>query len=152
MRAYAAPLSSAGWILAHAGHRAQAVTATIAFGPTTTLLIGPRQRPTQVLDMHTGGGTSTFIPAVKLADHLLGLRRTCTLRLLAVVSDGDLDELEPAQRLITTLHRAGCPVLWLHPAGMAGHTFTHTTTIAVADPVEAITRISDAAIAAIANA
>jgi hypothetical protein len=152
MRAYAKPMSSAGWILAHAAHRNQAITATIAFGPATTLLVGPRQRPTQVLDMHTGGGTATFIPAVKLADHLLGLRRTRTLRLLAVVSDGDLDQLEPAQRLITTLHRAGCPVLWLHPAGMPGHTFTHTTSVQVADPVEAITRISDAAIAAIANA
>jgi Mg-chelatase subunit ChlD len=152
MRAYAKAMSSAGWILAHAAHRNQAVTATIAFGPATTLLIGPRQRPTHVLDMHTGGGTSTFIDAVKLADHLLGLRRTRTLRLLTVVSDGHLSNMEPAQRLISTLHRAGCAVLWLHPDGRAGHTFTHTTTITVASPVEAIAAISDAAVTAIANA
>jgi Mg-chelatase subunit ChlD len=152
MRAYAKPMSSAGWILAHAARRARAVTATIAFGPTTTLLVGPRQRPTQVLDMQTGGGTTTFIDAVKLADHLLGLRRTRSLRLLAVVSDGVLSNREPAQRLITTLHRAGCPVLWLHPANLSGHTFTHTTSISVADPLDAIAAISHAAIAAIANA
>jgi hypothetical protein len=59
----------------------------------------------------TTGGTTKFVDAVKLADHLLGLRRTRTLRLLAVVSDADLDNPEPAQKLITTLHRAGCPVL-----------------------------------------
>ncbi len=152
MRSYAAPLSTAGWILAHAAHRNQAVTATIAFGPATTLLIPPRARPTQVLEMATSGGTATFVDAVKLADQLLGLRRTRTLRLLAVVSDGDLDDIEAPQRLITTLHRAGCAVLWLRPTDSYGHTFDHTTTITVTDPVDAIARISDAATAAIANA
>jgi hypothetical protein len=116
------------------------------------MLAAPRQRPAQVLDIATGGATSTFVDAVKLADRLLGLRRTRTLRLLAVVSDGHLDNQEPAQRLISTLHRAGCAVLWLHPANLSAHTFAHTTAITVADPVEAIAAISDAAITAIANA
>jgi len=102
--------------------------------------------------MSTGGGSSTFIGAVKLADHLLNLRHRTTLRMLAVVSDGALADVDPAQKLISTLHRAGCAVLWLRPAGLSGHTFRDTTTITVADPVEAIGRIAVAAVTAVENA
>jgi len=152
MHSYAKAMSAAGWILAHAAHRNQAHTATIAFGGAVTLLVPPRTRPTKVLDVATGGGTTTFLGAVKLADQLLNLRHHRTLRLLAVVSDGDLADIEPAQKLITTLHKTGCAVLWLRPAGLSGHTFAHTTTITVADPVEAINQITAAAIAALADA
>jgi Mg-chelatase subunit ChlD len=153
MHAYAKAMSSAGWILAHAAHRNQAVTATIAFAGRTTLLVPPRQRPNQVLEMATGGGTNTFPDAVKLADRLLNLRHHRRLRMLAVVSDGDLDDPEPAQRLIATLHRTGCAVLWLQPAGSAGQPpFQHTTTITVTNPVDAIGHVADAAVTALTNA
>jgi hypothetical protein len=152
MRSYAQPMSSAAWILAHAAHRNQAITTTIAFGAAVTLLVPPRQRPTQVLDMAAGGGTATFLEAVKLADQLLNLRHRNTLRMLAVVSDGDLADIDPAQRLISTLHRAGCAVLWLRPANLPGHTFRDTTTITVNDPVEAISHIAHAATAALEKA
>lgn len=152
MRAYAAPMSSAAWTLAHAAHHNHAQTATIAFGDAVTLLVPPRHQPTHVLDLRTSGGTATFIDAVKLADQLLDLRHRATLRLLAVVSDGALANIDPSQRLITTLHRAGCPVLWLRPAGLPGHTFDHTTTLTVADPVEAVGHIADAAVAALERA
>ena len=149
MRTYAGPLSSAAWILAHAARRADAVTTTIAFGDQVTMLVPPRTRPTQVLHMQADGGTTTFPDAVKVADRLLDLRHSRTLRMLAVVSDGDLADKPAAQKLITTLHRAGCAVLWLHPAGLSGHTFTDTTTITVADPADAIDQIADAAIDAV---
>ncbi|MBM0226140.1 VWA domain-containing protein [Micromonospora sp. ATA51] len=152
MHPYAAPMSSAGWILAHAARSSDAVTATIAFGSDVTLLVPPRQRPTQVQDMHTFGGSSTFIDAVKLADELLHLRQPGRLRMLAVVSDGDLDDIPAAQRLVSALHRAGCAVLWLRPADLDGHTFTDTTTVLVADPVQAIDHIAGAAVTALEQA
>ena len=152
MRAYTAPLSAAAWILTHAAHRNQAVAATLAFADRVTVLIPPRQAPRQVLEMAAGGGTSTFTHAVKLADQLLDLRHQRTLRLLAVVSDGDLPDPEPAQKLITTLARAGCAVLWLRPHGMPGHTYTDTTTITVADPLDAIAHLGDAAVTALEHA
>jgi hypothetical protein len=154
MHSYAKPMSSAGWILAHAAHRNQAVTTTIAFGDQVTLLVPPRQRPTQVLEMTAHDSTEEFTTAVKLADQLLDLRHRRSLRMLAVVSDGQFVDIPipAAQKLITTLHRAGCPVLWLHPASLPCHTFADTTTIAVADPLEAIEHIASAAIAALANA
>jgi SpoVK/Ycf46/Vps4 family AAA+-type ATPase len=91
----------------------------------------------------------TFIDAVKLADQL---RHRGPLRLLAVVSDGDLDDIDPAQRLISTLHRSGRAVLWLRPADLPGHTFNETTTITVNDPVEAISHIAHAATTAVEHA
>jgi Mg-chelatase subunit ChlD len=152
MASYAAPMSSAAWILAHAARQSHATTTTIAFGGTVTLLVPPRQHPTQVLNMRTGGGTSTFISAVKLADQLLDLRHRGALRMLAVVSDGDLADIEPAQKLISTLHRAGCAVLWLRPKDLSGHTFRDTTTITIDHPVEAIEHIARAAVTALENA
>jgi Mg-chelatase subunit ChlD len=152
MHSYAAPMSSAGWILATAAHRNQATTATIAFAGTATLLVTPRQRPTHVLDVAPGGGTSAFIDAVKLADQLLDLRHRGALRIVAVVSDGDLADVDPAQRLISTLHHAGCAVLWLRPAGLPGHTFDHTTTLTVTHPVEAVEHIATAAVTALERA
>ncbi|KUL31429.1 VWA domain-containing protein [Actinoplanes awajinensis] len=151
MSSYAAELSSAAWIFAHAARRGEVVTTTIGFGDSTTLLVPPHGRPKQVLQMQIGGGTYTFCDAVKLADQLLGLRHARTLRLVAVVSDGDLDDKPAAQKIITTLHKAGCAVLWLHPDGYSQHTFADTTTITVADPVDAVSRIADAAVAALEN-
>ena len=115
MNHYATHLSSAGWILANGARRGDAITTTIAFDDTATLLIPPRARPTQVLQMQARGGTSGFCEAVKLADQLLDLRRRSSLRMLAVVSDGDLPDQTAAQKLITTLHRSGCAVLWATP-------------------------------------
>ncbi|MBM0259696.1 VWA domain-containing protein, partial [Micromonospora sp. 4G55] len=152
MHPWAAPMSSAGWILAHAARTTDAVTATIAFGSDATLLVGPRQRPTQVLELNADGGSAAFTDAVKLADEVLQLRQPGRLRMLAVVSDGDLPDIDPPQRLITILHRSGCPVLWLRPADLEGHTFTDTTTVMVADPVQAIGRIADAAVTALEQA
>src|SRR6266508_4432282 len=153
MHTYAKPMSAAGWILAHAARRGEATTTTIAFGDTVTLLVPPGQRPTQVLEMAAWDSTENFVDAVKLADKLLGLRHHTTLRMLAVVSDGILvKDSDAAQQLITTLHRAGCAVLWLLPANLSGHTFHDTTTITVADPVEAIGHITHAAITALEHA
>ncbi|RNH99670.1 VWA domain-containing protein [Micromonospora aurantiaca] len=152
MRPYAAPMSSAGWILAHAARTNQATTAMIGFGSRATVLVAPRQQPTQVLQMSALGGTTAFLDAVKLGDQLLQLRQPGRLRMLAVVSDGDLPDLGPAQRLITTLHRSGCKVLWLRPANLAGHTFTHTTTLLVSDPIQAVNAIADAAVTALEHA
>ncbi|WP_422733875.1 vWA domain-containing protein [Micromonospora sp. WMMD558] len=152
MRPYATAMSSAGWILAHAARHRDAITTTIAFSGTATLLVPPRHRPAQVLEMTAAGGTAGFIDAVKLADTLLNLRHRGALRMMAVVSDGQLPNTDAAQRLITTLHHTGCPVLWLRPANLAGHTFTHTTTLLVDNPVQAIDAIADAAITALQRA
>ncbi|MFI7543771.1 VWA domain-containing protein [Actinoplanes sp. NPDC049599] len=149
MEPYADELSSAAWIFAHAARRSEAVTTTIGFGSHTSVLVAPGARPQQVLHMIADQATSTFPEAVKVADRLLDLRHGRTLRMLVVVSDGRLDDIPAGQKLITTLHRAGCTVLWLQPANLPSHTFTDATTLTVANPADAVTQIANAAIAAL---
>ncbi|GAA5200662.1 hypothetical protein GCM10023322_78990 [Rugosimonospora acidiphila] len=147
---YAAPMSSAGWILAHAARRADAATTTIAFGDTVTLLIPPHQHPTQVLEMEANDGTEEFVGAVQLADQLLDLRRPGAVRMLAVVSDGHFfEQYEAAQKVISAMHGAGCAVLWLHPGQQSSHIFDDTIAITVENPIGAIGHIADAAITAL---
>jgi hypothetical protein len=55
---YAAPMSSAAWMFAHAARRTDTTTTTISFGDQVTLLVPPRTQPTQVLRMPAGGGTT----------------------------------------------------------------------------------------------
>ncbi|MEU8332189.1 VWA domain-containing protein [Micromonospora arborensis] len=152
MRAYAAPMSAAGWILASAAGSNQASTAMIGFGTNAALLVSPRQRPSQVLEMSAAGLTTGFLDAVKLADEVLHLRQPGRLRMFAVVSDGKLPNSDAAQRLITTLHQSGCAVLWLRPADQSGHTFRDTTTLLVDDPIQAVDAIADAAVTALEQA
>lgn len=152
MQSYADELSSAAWIFAHAARRAQAVTTTIGFGSHTTVLVAPGERPPQVLHMVANQSTVTFPEAVRVADQLLDLRHGRTLRMLAVVSDGDLNDITAGQKMVTTMYGAGCAVLWVRPAGLPGHTFTDATTVTVADPVDAVAHIAGAVVAALERA
>ncbi|GAA0902953.1 hypothetical protein GCM10009558_001270 [Virgisporangium aurantiacum] len=154
MWAFAAPMSSAAWILANAARRTDATVTTIAFGEAITLLVAPQHKPAQVQDMQADDDYERFTEAVKLADQQLQLPHRAHVRMLAVVSDGCYGEhVDPAQRLITTLARTGCVVLWLHPADTGfSHTFTDTTTVTVTNPVEAIDIIADAAVTALSHA
>jgi len=152
MQDYAEELSSAAWIFAHAARRSEAVTTTIGFGSHTSVLVAPTARPQKVLHMVADQDTSTFPEAVKVADRLLDLRHGRTLRMLVVVSDGRLADIRAGQKLVTTLHQAGCVVLWLQPAQLRCHTFTDATTLTVADPADAVTHIANAAITALEHA
>jgi hypothetical protein len=152
MWAFAEPMSSAAWILANAARRTDATVTTLAFGETVTLLVAPHHKPAHVQQIQAHDSYERFTDAVKLADQLLNLRHRRSVRMLAVVSDGQFSgHIDAAQRLIATLHRSGCAVLWLHP-DTDGHTYTDTTTVTVTSPVEAIDVIADAAVAALTHA
>ncbi|MFC0531341.1 AAA family ATPase [Phytohabitans kaempferiae] len=153
MASFARPLSAAAWILAHAGARSHARTATLAFGDKVVVLIPPGRRPTQVCDMTADAGTERFVEALTEADRLLHLSTPGAARLLVVVSDGHFPKPDAAQAAISRLHHAGCPVLWLAPAGGYARRYTDTTTtIDVDDPTTCINLIGKAAIDALANA
>ncbi|AGZ44779.1 VWA domain-containing protein [Actinoplanes friuliensis] len=152
MQSYADEMSSAAWIFAHAARRAQAVTTTVGFGSYTTVLVAPGERPPRVLHMVANQSTVTFPEAARVADQLLDLRHGRTLRMLAVVSDGHLNDIAAGQKIVTTLHRAGCGVLWLRPDGLPGHTFMHATTVTVADPTDAVAHIASAMVTTLERA
>jgi hypothetical protein len=154
MCAFAEPMSSAAWILAHAARRTDAAVATIAFGEAVTVVVPPNHRPARVQQMLALDSFERFTDAVKLADHLLGLRHRSTVRMLAVVSDGAFGaHAGAAQHLVTTLACVGCAVLWLHPDDRPYcHTYADTSTVTVGDPVQAVAVIADAALAALVRA
>jgi hypothetical protein len=144
---FAAPLSSAAWILAHAAHRAQATTATIAIGGQVTIVVPPGRRPPQVRDMRADAPTERFDDAVAAADRLLHLTTPGAARLAVVVSDGLFygNGIDAAQHTIDRLITAGCAVLWLTPAGQDIHVYTGPTTVPVDTPTDCITLIGRAA-------
>lgn len=152
MLGFAEPMSSAAWILAHAARRTDATVTTIAFGETVTLLVPPGHKSGRVQQMRAHDSYERFTDAVKLADQLLNLRHRRTVRMLAVVSDGWYGtHTDAAQRLITTVARSGCAVLWLHPHDEKYcRTYADTTTVVATNPAEAITVIADAAVTALA--
>ena len=154
MGAFAAPMSSAAWIVAQAATRAGATTATLAYGDRITVLIPPGRRPTTVRDMHADAGTERFVEACAEADRLLHLSTPGTARLLVVVSDGHYVNPDQSQAAITRLHHTGCAVLWLAPdnKGWPSRVYDHTTTITVNDPTTCINLIGQAAIEALTRA
>ncbi|MEV0392143.1 VWA domain-containing protein [Polymorphospora rubra] len=154
MHDFAAPMSSAAWIVAQAATRAGATTATLAYGDRITVLIPPGRRPTKVRDMRADAGTERFVEACAEADRLLHLSTPGTARLLVVVSDGHYVNPDQAQATITSLHKTGCAVLWLAPANdrWPARAYDHTTIVTVDDPTTCINLIGQAAIDALANA
>lgn len=151
MDPFAAPMSSAAWILAHAAARLDAATTTLAFGDGVTVLVAPGQRPGQVREMTATSGSDGFDQAVAVADRLLGLTTPGTVRILAVVSDGQFPDIPRHQAAVDTLRHAGCAVLWLHPAGLSSHTYPGATTVVVDDPARCIDLIARAAATALAH-
>ncbi len=153
MRAFAAPLSSAAWILAHAAHTAGAETTTIAVGARATVVIPPGRRPGKVPKLRANAVTECFDLAVAAADKLLDLRTPGAARLMVVVSDGLFysNGFDNAQRTLDRIIAAGCSVLWLAPAGQDTHTYTGPATITVDDPADAIHHIGKAAAKALTS-
>ncbi|TQS42840.1 VWA domain-containing protein [Cryptosporangium phraense] len=147
MRAFAPPMSSAAWILAHAAVRVHAASTTIAFGRAVTVLTAPGQRPTHVHDLQATDNAHRFNDAVAVADRLLGLTTPGAARLLVLVSDGLLhgNGIPEAQATLTQLLHAGCAVLVLTPDTDRIHTYPGPTTIRVADPADCAALIGRAA-------
>jgi hypothetical protein len=154
MGAFAAPMSSAAWIVAQASTRAGATSATLAYGDRVTVIIPPGRRPTMVRDMRADAGMERFVEACAEADRLLHLSTPGTARLLVVVSDGHYVNPGESQAAITRLHNAGCAVLWLAPDNKSypHRSYDHTTIITVDDPTTCINLIGQAAIEALTRA
>ncbi|GAA5119083.1 vWA domain-containing protein [Pseudonocardia adelaidensis] len=142
MRAVAAPVASAAWILAQAAHhtRTDACTATVIFGKYVRPITRPGETPPQVAEFDAVDGTEDVPTALDALDGALGLCRPGAARLLVVISDGQFTARRRAagQTRIDRLRHSGCAVLWLAPPspyiepldGATVHTLTDPTTTA----------------------
>jgi hypothetical protein len=147
MRAYAAPVASAAWILARAAaHVPGAESASVVFGRHVRPITYPGRTPAQVREFAANDSTEKFREAVDALTAALDLTLPGTARLLVIVSDGIFchDERIGGQERITRLIKSGCAVLWLtpnedNPALNGAHRLTLT------NPADAATAIGHAA-------
>ncbi len=143
-------LSSAAWVIAQAASRAEARSATVAFGSTLTPITAPGRRPDHVTVLTAADNTEEFADAVRSLDCALNLATGTGARVLVVVSDGHYrqDQLAQAPKLIKRLTAAGVAVVWLDIRGTA-NVPEGAVRVHLAEPLAAIEAIVDAALGAL---
>ena len=153
MRAAAAPIASAAWIVAKAAALTDpdSRSATIAYRRALTAITAPGSVPAQVTEFDADGGGHSLADAIDALDAGLGLTTPGAGRLLVIASDGYYrPRSPPAAERIAALRAAGCAVLWLafapDPRPLPGATLLELT-----DPAQAAAAIGKAATAALAT-
>ncbi|MDX3192925.1 VWA domain-containing protein [Streptomyces sp. MN03-5084-2B] len=156
MKAFAGPVASAAWILAHAAHRTRvpATTATVIFGRYVRPITYPGSSPRAVTKFAANDGVEAIDKAITALDGALNLSHADAARLLVIVTDTYIvDETyrSNAQKHLARLRATGCAVLWLTPEDTApqpdlvGSDIVHTLT----DPTTTARQIGRAATAAL---
>ncbi|VVJ22705.1 Uncharacterised protein [Amycolatopsis camponoti] len=156
MKAFAGPVASAAWILAHAAHntRVPATTATVIFGRYVRPITHPGSPPRAVTEFAASDGVEAIDKAINALDGALNLSHADAARLLIIVTDTyivDATYRRNAQKHLVRLRATGCAVLWLTPEGAAplpdlvGSDLVHTLT----DPTTTAREIGRGATAAL---
>ncbi len=120
MKAFAGPVASAAWILAHAAQhtRVPATTATVIFGRYVRPITHPGSPPHVVTEFAANDGVESIGKAIGALDGALNLSRADAARLLVIVTDTyivDHGYRRSAQKNLARLRATGCAVLWLTP-------------------------------------
>ncbi|WP_174190181.1 vWA domain-containing protein, partial [Nocardia barduliensis] len=156
MTAYAKPVASAAWIIAHAAHLATmpADTATLTFGNEVHPVTRPGTAPAKVTEFKSSDNYEAIDEAIDALDGALGLSRRENTRLLVVISDG-VFSAEPrrrAQQRLDRLRASGCAVLWLAPSTRGVRPLTGATVHTITDPAATAQAIARAATTAVRTA
>ncbi|MFC6080958.1 vWA domain-containing protein [Sphaerisporangium aureirubrum] len=152
MSAFAAPVASAAWILAHAARHTTvpAESATVLFGDRVRAITHPGTAPAKVTEFTATGSYEAIDEAIDALDGALGLARPGAARLLVIVSDGHYNPTPraAAQKKLDRLRAAGCAVLWIG-TGRNDKPLNGATLHVLADPTATATAIGQAATAAL---
>lgn len=153
MRAAAAPIASAAWIVAKAAALTDpdSRSATIAYRRSLTAITAPGRAPARVTEFDAEGGGHSLAEAIDAMTAGLDLMTPGTGRLLVIASDGyyRTHEAASAAERIATLRATGCAVLWL-AFDPDPHPLPGATLLQLTDPAQAAPAISKAATAALA--
>ncbi|MGV9725723.1 VWA domain-containing protein, partial [Nocardia beijingensis] len=153
MSKFAAPVSSAAWIIARAAELAAmpATTATVTFGDTVTPITYPGTAPAQVTEFGCPDGNHAIDVAIVALEGALGLARPGAARLLVIISDGIYTgpHRDRAQKRLDALRAAGCAVLWLAPARGRSNPLRNSNPHLLTDPATTAAEIARAATAAV---
>lgn len=154
MNAFADPVASAAWIIAHAARytAVPATAATVIFGRHQVRSITrPGGTPQQVTEFGTGGGGHPVDTAISALDGALDLSRPTAARLLVIISDGkfERDYRAAGQKMLDRLRGSGCAVLWLAPDTPGTEPMSGATVHTLTDPTTTARAIGQAATAAL---
>ena len=153
MDAFAGPVASTAWILAHAARhtRVDTTTAAVIFGRYVRAIHGPGELPGEVTEFLATDNYEQADTAIDALDGALDLARPGAARLLVIVSDGQFrpDPRREAQTRINRLLAAGCGVLWLAPADGQVTPLRGATVAALSHPAATARAIGRAATTAL---
>lgn len=153
MAAFAGPVASAAWILAHAAAHAQvcATTATVTFGRQVQPITYPATAPRLVSEFRARDLWEAVDTAIEALDGALNLAGPGAARLLVIVSDGGFRAVprRKGQAQLDRLRAAGCAVLWLAPDPDDARPLRGATVHALTDPAATARTIGHAAITAL---
>jgi VWA domain containing CoxE-like protein len=149
MRAFAAPLASAAWILAHAANHTPvpATSATVIFGHHVRPITTPGVAPSEVTEFEANDDYEAIDTAIDALDGVLDLTHPGAARLLVIVSDGQFQHTprRAAQTRVDRLRAAGCAVLWLAPYRGGNVPLDRTTVHLLEEPATTADTIGRAA-------
>jgi VWA domain-containing protein len=153
MDAFAGPVASTAWILAHAAAhtRVPATTAAVIFGRYVRAIHAPGECPAEVTEFLATDNYEHADKAIDALDGALDLARPGAARLLVIVSDGQYrpDPRREAQLRVNRLTAARCGVLWLAPAHAPTDPLRGVTVAALSDPAATARAIGRAATTAL---
>ena len=110
---YQKEVGSFSWAFAHAVRRKQGKVGAVAWDGAVHEYIQPG-RAMEKIPYYTNGGTSEGLPAAIFAlDGLMDLSFGQGVRVLAIITDGELPNNKMVQERIDLLHGYGVHVLWI---------------------------------------
>jgi hypothetical protein len=134
MNAYQRAVGSFSWAFAHAIRRKQGKVGAVAWDSAVHEYIKPGLTMEKV-PYYTDGGTSEGLPAAIFAlDGLMNLSFGEGVRVLAVITDGQLPNDKEVQDRINLLHSYGVQILWILTDKRGSR--PKNTTVAVLDSPE----------------
>lgn len=117
MDRYQREVGSFTWAFAHAIKRLQGKVGAVAWDSAVHEYIQPG-KTTDLIPYYTNGGMSDGLPAAIFAlDGLMNLSFGEGVRVLTVITDGQLPDTKKIQERINLLHSRGVQVLWILTGG-----------------------------------
>lgn len=119
------------FILSRAISSINGKVAAATFGDDVVITTQPGEHPIDLMIVSADGGTEQFDHAAGTLDTILRLTTGSGIRLLFVITDGDMvksGEMRRTAEWVDTFHKAGVSVIWITPAELDREYYGYPTT------------------------
>jgi hypothetical protein len=113
MGAWQREVSSFTWAFSQAVSKLDGKSGAVVWNTDTYSLIKPGRAPKNIPVAKAAGGSSGLPNAMRALDGLMGLSFGEGVRLLTIITDGELPNTGEIQEVITKLHSYGVKILWI---------------------------------------